>query len=183
MTFSVSFSCSSRQTLTPVTHSVSVNKPHIFSKHCVLCHLFTNVNHVVLMWASSVLVPNVCPPPLNHLGKFMALCILMQKYAYMQNPVNLRPLTHNEFIHRLKLKNNNNNNTKNVSKFPPKILPPQLFSTLIIIRNDSWAANQHIRMVFEGSLKTGIMMLKIQLWSHEYITFEKIFTQKSYFKL
>ncbi len=27
----------------------------------------------------------------------------------------------------------------------------QLFSTLIIIRNDSWAANQHIRMISEGS--------------------------------
>ncbi len=27
----------------------------------------------------------------------------------------------------------------------------QLFSTLLIIRNVSWAANQHIRMISEGS--------------------------------
>ncbi len=30
----------------------------------------------------------------------------------------------------------------------------QLFSTLIIIRNVSWAANQHIRMISEGSCDT-----------------------------
>ncbi len=29
-----------------------------------------------------------------------------------------------------------------------------LFSTLIIIRNVSWAANQHIRMISEGSCDT-----------------------------
>ncbi len=41
----------------------------------------------------------------------------------------------------------------------------QLFPTLIIIRNVSWAANQHIIMISEDhvTLKTGVMMLKIQL--------------------
>jgi len=29
-----------------------------------------------------------------------------------------------------------------------------MFSTLIITRNDSWAANQHIRMISEGSCDT-----------------------------
>ncbi len=45
----------------------------------------------------------------------------------------------------------------------------QLFSTLIMIRNVSWAANQHIRMISEDhvTLKTGVMMLKIQLWSQK----------------
>ncbi len=39
------------------------------------------------------------------------------------------------------------------------------FSALIIIRNVSWAANQHIRMISEDhvTLKTGVMMLKTQL--------------------
>ncbi len=40
---------------------------------------------------------------------------------------------------------------KNVLPFPPKILSAQL---LIIIRNVSWAANQHIRMISEGSRDT-----------------------------
>ncbi len=41
-----------------------------------------------------------------------------------------------------------------------------MFSTLIMIRNVSWTANQHIRMISEDHvrLKTGVMMLKIQLW-------------------
>ncbi len=41
----------------------------------------------------------------------------------------------------------------------------QLFSTLIIIRNVSWSVNQHIIMISEDhvTLKTGVMMLKIQL--------------------
>ncbi len=41
----------------------------------------------------------------------------------------------------------------------------QLFSTLIIIRNVSRAANQHIIMISEDhvTLKTAVMMLKIQL--------------------
>uniref|UniRef100_A0A673G5F1 non-specific serine/threonine protein kinase n=1 Tax=Sinocyclocheilus rhinocerous TaxID=307959 RepID=A0A673G5F1_9TELE len=40
-----------------------------------------------------------------------------------------------------------------------------MFSTLIIIRNVSRAADQHIRMISENhvTLKTGVMMLKIQL--------------------
>ncbi len=46
-----------------------------------------------------------------------------------------------------------------------KILGSTIFSTLIIIRNVSWAANQHIRMISEDhvTLKTGVMMLNIQL--------------------
>ncbi len=45
----------------------------------------------------------------------------------------------------------------------------QLFSTLIIIRNVSWAVNQYIIMISEDhvTLKTGVMMLKIQLWSQK----------------
>ncbi len=38
---------------------------------------------------------------------------------------------------------------ENVSWFPYKYEAAQLFSTLIIIRNVSWAANQHIRMISE----------------------------------
>ncbi len=54
-------------------------------------------------------------------------------------------------------------------QFPQKYCAAQLFSTLIIIRNVSWAANQHIIMISEDhvTLKTGVMMLKIQLWSQE----------------
>ncbi len=50
----------------------------------------------------------------------------------------------------------------------------QLFSTLIIIINVSWAVNQHIRMISEDhvTLNTGVMMLKIQLWSQKSITVE-----------
>ncbi len=44
-----------------------------------------------------------------------------------------------------------------------KYCAAQLFSTLIIIRNVSWAANQYIIMISEDhvTLKTGVMMLKI----------------------
>ncbi len=54
---------------------------------------------------------------------------------------------------------------KKVSRFPPKYEATQLFSTLMIIRNVSWAANQHIRLISEDhvTLKTAVMMLKIQL--------------------
>ncbi len=40
---------------------------------------------------------------------------------------------------------------------------------LIITLNVSWAANHHIRVISEDhvTLKTGGMMLKIQLWSQE----------------
>ncbi len=38
--------------------------------------------------------------------------------------------------------------------FPQKHEAAQLFSTLIIIRNVSCAANQHIRMISEGSCNT-----------------------------
>ncbi len=56
---------------------------------------------------------------------------------------------------------------ENVWQFPLKYCAAQLFSTLIIIRNVSWAVNQHIRMISEDhvTLKTGVMMLKIQLLS------------------
>ncbi len=53
----------------------------------------------------------------------------------------------------------------NESQFLQKYEAAQLFSTLLIIRNVSWAANQHIIMISEDhvTLKTGVMMLKIQL--------------------
>ncbi len=49
--------------------------------------------------------------------------------------------------------------------FSIKIWNKNMISTLTIIRNVSWAANQHIRMISEDhvTLKTGVMMLKIQL--------------------
>ncbi len=49
--------------------------------------------------------------------------------------------------------------------FHKKYWAAQLFSTLIIIRNVSGAANQYIRMISEDhvTLKTGVMMLKKQL--------------------
>ncbi len=48
-------------------------------------------------------------------------------------------------------------------QFHKKYAAAQLFSTLII-RNVPWAANQHMRMISEDhvTLKTGVMMLKIQ---------------------
>ncbi len=54
------------------------------------------------------------------------------------------------------------NPEKNVSRFPQKY---KLLSTLIIIINASWAADQRIRMISEDhvTLKTGVMMLKNQL--------------------
>ncbi len=39
-------------------------------------------------------------------------------------------------------------------QFPQKYEAAQLFSTLIIIWNIYWAANQHIRMISEGSCDT-----------------------------
>ncbi len=53
----------------------------------------------------------------------------------------------------------------NLSPFPQKYWAANLISALIIIRNVSWAANQHIRMISEDhvTLKTGVMMLKIQM--------------------
>ncbi len=52
---------------------------------------------------------------------------------------------------------------ENVSQFSQKYEAAQ---------NVSWAANQHIRMISEDhvTLKTGVMLLKIQLWSQKYIT-------------
>ncbi len=55
---------------------------------------------------------------------------------------------------------------KNVSLFPQIYEAAQLFSTLIIIRNVSWAANQHIRMISEGSCDTEDWSndAEIQIW-------------------
>jgi len=55
------------------------------------------------------------------------------------------------------------------SQFPQNIKKQKKFSTLIIVRNVSWAANQHIRLISEDhlTLKTGVMLMKIQLWSQE----------------
>ncbi len=55
-------------------------------------------------------------------------------------------------------------NTQNIKK-TPKYEAAQQFSTWIIVRNISWAVNQHIRLISEDhvTLKTGVMMLKIQL--------------------
>ncbi len=59
--------------------------------------------------------------------------------------------------------------TLNWSRFSQKYWAAQQVSSLITIRNVSWAANQHIRMISEDhvTLKTGEMMLKIQLWSQK----------------
>ncbi len=61
----------------------------------------------------------------------------------------------------------------NLSQFPQIYEAAQLFSTLIIIINVCWAVNQYIRVISEDhvTLKTGVMMLKIQIWSQKYITF------------
>jgi len=41
-----------------------------------------------------------------------------------------------------------------LSRFPQKYEAAQLFSTLIIIINVSWASNHHIRVISEGSCDT-----------------------------
>ncbi len=46
------------------------------------------------------------------------------------------------------------NPEKKVLWFPQKYEAAQLFSTLMIIRNDSWAASHHIRMISEESCDT-----------------------------
>ncbi len=43
---------------------------------------------------------------------------------------------------------------KKVSRYSQKYEAAQLFSTPITIRNVCWAANQHIRMISEGSCDT-----------------------------
>ncbi len=61
-----------------------------------------------------------------------------------------------------------------------------MFSTLIIIRNASWAVNQHIRMISEDhvTMKTGVMMLKIQIWLSEInLILTYIHIENSNFKL
>ncbi len=56
---------------------------------------------------------------------------------------------------------------------------------LLIIINASWAVNQHIRMISEDhvTLKTGVMMLKIQLWSEIKYIWKYIHIENRYFKL
>ncbi len=53
----------------------------------------------------------------------------------------------------------------NVSQFPQNDEAARLFLTLVIVRNVSWAVNQHMMMISEDhvTLKTGGMMLEIQL--------------------
>ncbi len=62
---------------------------------------------------------------------------------------------------------------KKKSRLPQKCEAAQLFSTLLIIRNVTWAANQHIQMISEDheTLKTGVMMLRKNLHENELFTF------------
>ncbi len=64
-------------------------------------------------------------------------------------------------------------------QFPQKYWAAKRVSTLL--RNISWAADHHIRMISEDhvTLKTAVMMLKIQLWSQKYFTFYNILTWKT----
>ncbi len=59
--------------------------------------------------------------------------------------------------------------SKNVSMFPQKIWSSTTVFDIDNNNNVSWASNQHIRMISEDhvTLKTGVMMLKIQIWSQE----------------
>ncbi len=72
----------------------------------------------------------------------------------------------------------------NTSQFTQKYWAAQLFPALIIIRNVSWAVNQYIIMISEDhvTLKTGVMMLKIQLRITEinYIYIENIILNGKY---
>ncbi len=47
--------------------------------------------------------------------------------------------------------------SKTPQKNPQKYKATQLFSMLIIIRNVSWAPNQHIKMISEASHDTGVI--------------------------
>ncbi len=49
---------------------------------------------------------------------------------------------------------------KKKSQFPQKYLAAQLFLKSILTRNVSWAANQHIIMISEGSCG-------IEVWSND----------------
>ncbi len=51
-----------------------------------------------------------------------------------------------------------------VLQLPQKYKAAQRFSTLKIIGNVSWAANQHIRMISEGSCDSEDIILKMQLY-------------------
>ncbi len=71
------------------------------------------------------------------------------------------------------------------TSFSQKYCVALLFLTLII-RNVSWAANQHISMISEDhvTLKTAVMMLKIQLRITEInYSLRDIHIENSYFKL
>ncbi len=68
----------------------------------------------------------------------------------------------------------------------PEFEAAQLFSTLIIIRNVSWAANQHIRMISEGSCDTETKVIDAENLAlhHRNKSHLKIFKiENSYFKL
>ncbi len=65
---------------------------------------------------------------------------------------------------------------ENVSWFPYKYEAAQLFSTLIIIRNVSWAANQHIRMISEESCDT-------EDWSNDAENSELQYRKKLHFTI
>ncbi len=103
------------------------------------------------------------------------LIFLFSKYTLNRSKVTVRHLKcYKIFIFQinavlLKFYSSKNPEKLKVSRFPQKYCAAQLFSTLIIIRNVSWAVNQHIRMISEDhvTLKTGVMMLKIQLWSQQ----------------
>ncbi len=76
---------------------------------------------------------------------------------------------------------------KQLSQFLQKYCAAQLFSILIIIRNVCWAVYQYIIMISEDhvTLKTGVMMLKIQLRITEIndILSDIIHIENSYLKL
>ncbi len=60
-------------------------------------------------------------------------------------------------------------------QFPQKYSAAQLFSTLIIIRNVSWAANQHIRMISEDHVTLILFYIHIS-----YLDARTLYLSKSY---
>ncbi len=84
----------------------------------------------------------------------------IKSFIMLQNNYNSNKCCSFELsIHQTILKINN------ILWFPQKYESAQLFSTLIIIIKASRAVNQYIIMISEDhvTLKTGIMMLEIQL--------------------
>ncbi len=65
----------------------------------------------------------------------------------------------------------------------PQLSTAQLFSTLILIINVSWAANQHIRMISEGSCENSVLITAIN-YILKYIYIENSsFTLQKYFTM